>query len=159
MENNGDRTVEFMENMGDCYLFQHVTGYTRIREGCEPITIDLILTNEEDMICDMIHESPLGRSDHCVLKFYFRLYYQKSEINVEKWNFNKVDYQQIATALKPRLARTIQRHGCKDNFKWVCITIHTAKSKFIPKIKPNANKKAENTQSSTSGPKKKHWKD
>jgi hypothetical protein len=52
----------------------HVEGYTRTRESSEPSIIDLIFTNEDDMVDRIVHESPLGRSDHCALLFKFNCY-------------------------------------------------------------------------------------
>ena len=54
----------------------HVEGYTRTRESNEPRIIDLIFTNEDDMVDRIVHESPLGRSDHCALLFKFNCYYE-----------------------------------------------------------------------------------
>ena len=62
----------------------HVEGYTRTRESSEPRIIDLIFTNEDDMVDRIVHESPLGRSDHCALLFKFNCYYEiKSECHTE----------------------------------------------------------------------------
>ena len=43
----------FIENLRDCYLHQHITKPTRIRQGQEPSILDLIITNEEGMIKDL----------------------------------------------------------------------------------------------------------
>ena len=48
-----------MECSRDCYLYQHVTEYTRARVNADPSTLDLISTNESDMVADLAHESPL----------------------------------------------------------------------------------------------------
>ena len=40
----------FVESIRDSYLLQHVMENTRMRENCEPSTLDLILTNDENMI-------------------------------------------------------------------------------------------------------------
>jgi hypothetical protein len=53
--------------------------FTRTRENCEPSTLDLIFTNEEDMIEDLNYDSRLGRSEHCVLDFKFRCYCKTDE--------------------------------------------------------------------------------
>ena len=47
----GDKNSEnFVESIRDSYMFQHVMENTRMRENCEPSTLDLILTNDENMI-------------------------------------------------------------------------------------------------------------
>ena len=42
--------TRFLECVRDCYLFQHVKEYTRIRINKLPAVLDLIFTNEENMI-------------------------------------------------------------------------------------------------------------
>ena len=48
----------------NCYLYQHITDQTRIREGRNSNTIDLVITSEEHMIENLEIEPPLGNSDH-----------------------------------------------------------------------------------------------
>jgi hypothetical protein len=55
----------------DNYLFQHVSSPTRFREGQTPSCLDLVFTNEENMVDtdSLIIDSPLGKSDHAVIHF------------------------------------------------------------------------------------------
>jgi hypothetical protein len=53
-----------VESIRDSYLFQHVMENTRMRENCEPSTLDLILTNDENMIEELNYTSPLGNSSN-----------------------------------------------------------------------------------------------
>jgi endonuclease/exonuclease/phosphatase family metal-dependent hydrolase len=77
---NGDKDGEnFMECIRNSYLYQRTVEFTRTRENCEPSTLDLIFTNEEDMIEDLNYDSRLGRSEHCVLDFKFRCYCKTDE--------------------------------------------------------------------------------
>ena len=50
---------KFYENMQDLFLFQHVTEYTRFRQGHSPSQLDLVFTNEEHMIESVNVQSPL----------------------------------------------------------------------------------------------------
>ncbi len=63
-----------IENLQDNYLFQHVDKPTRWRGTDNPNLLDLILTNEETMVDEILYDSPLGKSDHCVLFFDFVCY-------------------------------------------------------------------------------------
>ncbi|CAC5385682.1 unnamed protein product [Mytilus coruscus] len=65
---------KFLENLQENFLFQHVTRPTRWRGTNTPHTLDLILTNEEQMISNLEYQSPLGKSDHCTMKFDFNCY-------------------------------------------------------------------------------------
>lgn len=68
-ENTEDFNHKFIECIRDNFLFQHVTEPTRKRGQDEPSTLDLIFTNEENMVKDLEYLPPLGRSDHSVIKF------------------------------------------------------------------------------------------
>ena len=59
-----------MEEVRDAYLHQHVTVATRFRVGQRTSTLDLILTNEENLVDNLEVHSPLGNSDHGCLKFH-----------------------------------------------------------------------------------------
>ena len=47
---------------------QHVVHPTRQHGSDTPHTLDLVITSE-DFVSEIEHISPLGMSDHCVLKF------------------------------------------------------------------------------------------
>ena len=61
----------FLEAVRDCFFYQHVIEPTRIREQNTPSSLDLILTNEENMVSNLQYIQGLGRSDHLVLSFNF----------------------------------------------------------------------------------------
>ncbi|CAC5376623.1 unnamed protein product [Mytilus coruscus] len=62
----------FLENLQEFILFQHKYNKpTRWRGTNTPHTLDLILTNKEQMITNLEYQSPLGKSDHCTNKFDF----------------------------------------------------------------------------------------
>lgn len=76
---------KFIECIRDCYPFQHVNKPTRGRINQDPQVLDLILTNEDGMVTDIEHYSPLGKSDHSILKFNFNCYFQQA--NTERVKF------------------------------------------------------------------------
>ena len=90
MENKNNT---FMECIRDHYLFQHVTIPTRGRGNQNPNILDLILTNEENMVSDLEHLSPLGHSDHAILRFKFNCYLTKSPTIATKYNYNIGNYE------------------------------------------------------------------
>jgi hypothetical protein len=63
---------KFLESVRDTYLYQHVKQATRYRGDNQPSLIDLILTNEEEMIDNVVCNAPLGNSDHEILEFNFQ---------------------------------------------------------------------------------------
>ena len=87
----------FVESVRDSYFVQHVTKPTRIRTGNEPSVLDLIFTNEEDMVSELDYLSSIGKSDHLLISFNFNCY-TTSEFEGSKkvkYNYHKGDYQSI----------------------------------------------------------------
>ena len=71
----------FLDTVQDKYLFQHVETPTRIVQNSSSNVLDLIMTNEEEMI-DSINTLPaLGQSDHMCLWFNFKCYCPESHIS------------------------------------------------------------------------------
>jgi len=74
----------------DNYLTQHTHDPTRARGTQTPSLLDLVISNE-DFIDYVYTMSPLGKSDHSVLKFSCDICMANS-CNVSKLNFNKGNY-------------------------------------------------------------------
>lgn len=86
--------TKFHEFIQDNYLFQHIRKETHHRENQNPSLLDLIFTNEEEMISkeDILYDHPLGNSDHCMIVFDFRCYLETEESQEQKFRFFKGDY-------------------------------------------------------------------
>ena len=91
----------FLECIRDTYLFKHVREQTRFRDNNEPSTLDLILTNEENMIDNIEHGPGLGRSDHLTLSFNHTCFTSTNpnEANIKR-NYFKGDYAAIRQCLE-----------------------------------------------------------
>ena len=82
---NGDKEGDLIHGEYQRQLpNQHILGYTRTTDNSEPGTIDLVFTNEENTIDKIEHESPLERSDHIVLFFKYKCYFELEEATVDK---------------------------------------------------------------------------
>ena len=96
---SGDRTdskeYKFLECVQDNFLYQHVIKPTRWRGDDTPNTLDLILTNEENMVTGLEYQSPLGKGDHCVLRFDFECYTQIHSSSRKVKCYNKANYDDI----------------------------------------------------------------
>ena len=62
-------TEAFVETIQGMFLYQDVYEPTRYRPNTTPHVLDLILTNEENMVNDLQYLPGLGLSDHVCLKF------------------------------------------------------------------------------------------
>ena len=76
---------QFLETLRENFFYQHVDEPTRARGTDTPSLIDLILTNEEDQVNNLSSPAPLGKSDHSVLSFSFKCYFEP-EVIAEKYN-------------------------------------------------------------------------
>ncbi len=90
---------KFLETCRDNYLYQHVQEPTRGRRNNEPSLLDLILTNEENMIENIKYKSPLGASDHIVLSFNFKCYALKKKTTRIRYQYDKADYEKMRQLL------------------------------------------------------------
>lgn len=86
--NTGDESSEseFVDQIKDLFLHQHVKASTRFREGGQPSLLYLIFTNEEDIISDFSFHSSLRKSDHLCLKFDFICYKEIRTVDTRKFN-------------------------------------------------------------------------
>ena len=98
-EDKESKESKFIETIQDCFLYQHVTLPTRCRGTDWPLTIDLVLTNEEQQYGNLSHLPPLGKSDHCILSFEFICEFDKPKA-LPKYQYHKADYRSMETDLR-----------------------------------------------------------
>ena len=89
-----DFHVKFVECVNDCYLFQHVCEPTRVRGADEPNVLDLVFSNEEGMIRNLVQEAPLGKSDHSVLRFTVKCTPEKPPPQIKSY-YEKANYKKM----------------------------------------------------------------
>ena len=133
------KATKFVECIRDTFWFQHVKHPTRVRQGNEPSVLDLIFSNEENMVEKVNFLSSLGKSDHLVLTFNLVCYTIpdfKSE-QKSKLNFFKGDYVSIREELN-KIDWAVTLDGMDLLHSWECfadINIELMKS-HIPVSKP-----------------------
>ena len=93
----------FFETSQDVFLYQHANLKTRFREGHNPSQLDLVFTNEEHMVDELLDHQPLGKSDHIVMSWEF-IHGQVQLSDVQKptpqrFNFTKGRYGDMAKEL------------------------------------------------------------
>jgi hypothetical protein len=134
----------FVQVIQNAYWYQHVTKPTRARGQDNPHILDLVITNEEDMIGNIEHESPLGNSDHAILNILFNCYSDSSSAQQQRLNFNKADFNKMRDLLKLDWPGLFQ--NCPDNVQdqWDIFTerfYHAQDSSIPKKIYVPGNKK------------------
>jgi hypothetical protein len=65
----GEEDNNFVECMRDAFFFQKVKQPTRHRDGQISTLIALVLVSGEDLLTEIEHAPPFGKSDHEVLVF------------------------------------------------------------------------------------------
>ena len=129
----------FTQCINDLYLFQHVKKPTRYRIGNTPSLLDLILTNEEEMIENLQYNPGLGKSDHLILQFDYICSVKENKEIHNKYNFNKANYILIREKISEIQWKQGEEVGVQrswEDFKENLTNIketHLPISKMIPK--------------------------
>jgi len=106
-----DNDMAFIESVRDSYMTQHIKSPTRGRGSDEPSTLDLLFTTESDVIEEIEIDSPLGKSDHSMIKATLlcqpTVCPEKIAPNYAKANLKKMK-KMLSVNWEKKLA------GCKD---------------------------------------------
>ena len=82
-----------LECFRDSFLTQHVVKPTHFRPNTTPNTLDLILTNEPNMINTIEYLPPLGKSHHVTLAFDFKAYTTADNHRKTHFKYDNSDYE------------------------------------------------------------------
>jgi len=94
------------------------------------------------MIDRIEYESPLGRSDHIVLTFNYKCYFELEEATVDKWNFHKGDYIKMTKELDKDWSNLLNDKDPNVLNNIFLREFNAAKDKCIPKVNRKAASKA-----------------
>lgn len=127
----------------DNFLHQHVMEPTRFRQGQREGLLDLVFTNEENMVDtnDIQIDQPLGNSDHAVLNFDFFCYLGDGDDDkfTPRFRFYKGNYEQLNYDLMntdwDQLLEPDDINTVWNNFN---SSVLASMHKHIPKTKPNS---------------------
>jgi hypothetical protein len=138
----GERNGRFITTLLDSFLIQVVKQPTRRREGQIANILDLVIVNDELLVSDIIHFSPLGKSDHEVLIFDL---YVKNKIKRQEdkmiYNIKKANFHEMKNDIRKincELLKDLTVEKCWEEIK---LTIQKSMEKNIPKKKVKENKK------------------
>ena len=81
----------FIETLENYFLLHHILSPTRCRGNTTPHILDLVISNEEDMVSEIKHLAPLGSSDHQVISFKYSCYADWSK-SQHKFNYGNGDF-------------------------------------------------------------------
>jgi endonuclease/exonuclease/phosphatase family metal-dependent hydrolase len=141
-QGDGDTLHEFTECLRDAYLLQKVTHPTRNKLGQTPNILDLILVSEDNLISDVTHTAPIGKSDHDVLNF--ELYVGTKKVTQEvkyKYDLNRGKYDNMRTRIQNTNWMSITDKDVNESWNFLKNTILQSIEDFIPKVKVKQGKR------------------
>jgi len=89
----------FMNCTQDLFLHQHVTEPTHYRHGQTANTLDLIFTNGEELVSDLLYNELVGKSHHSTLTWTTTCYLQRAVTRTVKHCYNKGDFDSMRMLL------------------------------------------------------------
>ena len=96
-----DRKAEkFMEVIQSLYWTQHVKEPTRVRGADIPSILDLVFTEDENNIELIKYDSPIGKSDHCLITMSYQCYMNKEHEEHHKYFFDKGNYKKMEQGIQ-----------------------------------------------------------
>ena len=111
IQNDNHKATIFLESVvRDNFLYQHVKSPTHYRAEQTPTLIDLILTNEEGVVKNVVHSAPLGKSHHQVLSFDVRASAEIEEGNDEARNRARAVCRKAVKNYEKAIAREAQHN-------------------------------------------------
>ncbi len=126
----------FLETVQDCYLFQHTKHPTHHRADQDPTLIDLILTNEDEMVNEITHLPPLGKSHHSGLLFDYKCYsyISKSKNNNVSYKYYAGNYNDMRDFINEcDVITNIMGKSAEEAWKVIDKILCEATDKFVPK--------------------------
>ena len=89
----------FLDTVDDLFLFQHVSNPTRFSQNATPNLLDLVFTNEKDMVTNLSYLPPLGNSDHVCIQFDVLCYSECKESDNIRYNIRAADIDMMKMTL------------------------------------------------------------
>ena len=126
------RSQEFIESLRDGYIEQMVDKPTRFRLNQLPSVLDLILVNDSNSIQNIDYLSPIGNSDHIVLRFNYKCYIDLTCENTSKLNYFKGNYEGMREALSIDWKRVLEGRSTEDMVDVFMDHMSKAMNTFIP---------------------------
>ena len=110
---------------------------------CNPSSTDLIMSNEQEMVSDIVIDSPLGKSDHALLTFTFNAYLDGSNTEKIIYKYDKADYKKMIEIMTLEWNSVLENSSVDK--QWQCFhSKHlSAVDECVPKtyVKPSQNRK------------------
>ena len=139
-EGGGIETGEnfvFVECLKDAYLEQKVVKPTRnVRLDQKANIVDLVLINDDKMISEIVHNAPIGNSDHDVLFFQLNMSKKKKkDTEIKRFNLGKGDYKGMKKEIGKTDWSVLEKMNVENQWEFIKEKIVSNMEKFIPQTK------------------------
>ena len=96
----GEKDSDLLQKFNDTLLFQKVKNHTRRRGGQTPSLLDLVLVSEDELVSNITHIAPLGKSDHdnLIFQLYIPIEHTVNN-NYTRYIMNKGNYKKMRDEL------------------------------------------------------------
>ncbi len=133
------KAAAFLEMVDSTYLHQHVTEPTRSRGLTQANVLDLVFSSEEAMVADMRYEAPLGKSDHCSLRFEIVCFSEPQHDPAARYLYHKGDFARMRAELDIDWKEAFSE--CPDDpcqqYDIFCTHVLATQESHVPKFDPN----------------------
>ncbi len=136
LKNDDHKASIFLDTVQDCYLFQHTRHPTHHRADQDPTLIDLVLTNEDEMVNTITHLPPLGKSHHSGLLFDYKCYWTPSRSVNKKvvYKYYAGNYNGMREFIMERdVIMKIRDKSAEEAWQILDKVLNEATEKFVPK--------------------------
>ena len=132
-EGTSEEEKKFVKAFQDSFLYQHVDQNTRFRRGQKPNLLDLMITNEPDIINNIEYLPPIGASDHLCLKANLNVNAEKHTPPL-KYRFYNGDYTGMNDELKAvKWHEIMENKSAEQSFEIFSNILNETMTKYIPK--------------------------
>ena len=135
-----DLNSKFFECTIDCFFNQFISEPIRGRGLSQPTLIDLVLTNNSDIIDKVKLESPLGKSDHTVVEIIMEnVLLTKNKKFI--LNYKKENYEKMKSLFNQDFVTRIENcEDVSDQYNMLLELLHEAINKYISRMSLSNNK-------------------
>ena len=136
----------FVDCLLDNYLFQLINKPTRWRGSDNPNILDLVITNDEQSISNIEYQSPLGKSDHCIITFDIDCNVLIKSKQKEKRCYHKANYSKMKEEIQDlnwERYLKVDNNDIDDMWKRFHVKLLDLEDKYVPKLKIKNKKKTE----------------
>ena len=108
----------FLEAVRDAYLTPHIEVPTRGRGTDKPTTLDLLITNDDALVEDLIVGAPVGKSDHAVISVNIVCDLEMKPISKKRFMYDKANYDDMRKVLDINWEENLKSCGDDVNKMW-----------------------------------------